>query len=167
MGRESTIQGASSVKVWACHEGCYDAAWLKDGGADVEGTNSVLNALPWYTEYKKNASLRALTKQIGGADKLNSYGMNAWVSALLFEDAVNKAVAGGATLTRQSLLDALKAEHRFTAQGIVGPTDVGCRVPSRCIVVAQVKGGKWVRAFPTKPGTFNCDPKNLAVVKMD
>jgi hypothetical protein len=80
---------------------------------------------------------------------------------------VNKAVANGGTLTRQSLLDALKNEHRFTAQGIVGPTDVGGRVPSPCVVVAQVKGGKWVRAFPSKPGTFNCDKKNLAVIKMD
>jgi ABC-type branched-subunit amino acid transport system substrate-binding protein len=167
MRRESTIQGVSTVKVWACHEGCYDAAWLKDGGADVEGTNSSLNVLPFYTEYKSNASLKALAKQIGGPDKLNSYGMNAWVSALLLEDAVNKAVANGGTLSRQSLLTALKDEHKFTAKGIVGPTDVGARIPSPCVVVAQVKSGKWVRAFPSKPGTFNCDKKNLAVIKMD
>jgi ABC-type branched-subunit amino acid transport system substrate-binding protein len=167
MRREATIQGVNSVKVWACHEGCYDATWLKNGGADVEGTNSVLNALPWYTEYKLNPSLRALVKQIGGAEKLNSYGMNAWVSALLFQDAAGKAVANGGSLSRQSLLEALKNEHKFTAQGIVGPTDVGNRVPPPCIVVAQVKNGKWVRAYPSKAGTFNCDKKNLAVLKMD
>ena len=40
--QEAAIQGVDSVKVWACHQGCYDDAFLETGGADVEGTHSIL-----------------------------------------------------------------------------------------------------------------------------
>ncbi|MDQ1432193.1 MAG: hypothetical protein QOF40_2795 [Actinomycetota bacterium] len=164
--QEANIQGVDSVKVWACHQGCYDAAFLQTGGPDVEGTNSILNTLPFYSEYKSNASLRSFAKQVGGVDKLNSYGMSAWVAALLFQDAAEKAVANGGALTRQSLFDALNNLHKFDAQGIMGPVDVAARVPPACIVVAQVKNGKWARVHPAKPNTFDCSKQNLAEIKV-
>jgi hypothetical protein len=34
-------------------------------------------------------------------------------------------------------------------------------------VILQVKGGKFVRAFPTKAGTFDCSPKNYKTYKLD
>ena len=165
--QEAAIQGVDSVKVWACHQGCYDDAFLQTGGADVEGTNSILNTLPFYSDYKSNASLKSFAKQVGGVENLNSYGMSAWVAALLFQDAVEKAVANGGTLTRQSLLDALKDLHKFDAQGIMGPVDIAARIPPTCIVVAQVKNGKWVRVHPTKPNTLDCNKQNLTDITVD
>jgi ABC-type branched-subunit amino acid transport system substrate-binding protein len=162
--QEAAIQGVDSVKVWACHQGCYDEAFLESGGADVDGTHSLINTLPFYSEYKANASLKSFAKQVGGVDKLNSYGVSAWVAALLFQDAVEKAVADGGTLTRQSLFDALETEHDFDAQGIMGPVDVAGRIPPKCIVVAQVKDGKWARVHPTKPNTFDCSKQNLTEI---
>jgi len=164
--QEANIQGVTSVKVWACHVGCYDTAFLQTGGKDVEGTNSILTTLPFYSEYKVNPSLTSFAKQAGGVDKLNSYGMSAWVAALLFQDAAEKAVKGG-TLTRQSLLAAMKGEHAFDAQKIMGPVDVAARVPPKCIVIAQVKNGKWARVHPTKPITFDCSSKNLTDITVN
>jgi hypothetical protein len=76
-------------------------------------------------------------------------------------------MASGATLNRASLLAALRAEHAFTAQGILGPTDVGGHQQPRCIVIATVKNGQWVRTNPSKVGTFDCNPKNLTQIKLD
>ena len=63
------LQGLDSVKVWACNQGCYDNSLIEQGGADVEGTYSVLTTLPFFTEYKSNSSLRSLVQQVGGVDK--------------------------------------------------------------------------------------------------
>ena len=164
---EATLQGVTSVKVWACNQGCYDSNFLEQGGADVEGTQSVLTVLPFYSEYKVNPELKKLVAAAGGVDKVNSSAVASWTAALLFQDAATKAVANGGTLTRQSLLDALAQEHSFDAQGIMGPTDIGKKIQPGCIVMTQVKNGKWVRTYPTKPGTFDCNKKNLVKVKMD
>ncbi len=165
--REANLQGVNTVKVWACHQGCYDQAFLEQGGADVEGTHSSLLNLPFYTDYKANPALRSLAKEVGGVDKLNSYGVSALISALLFEDAAEKAVANGGTLTRRSLFDALKAEHSFDAQGVIGPVDIGNHATPHCTVMAVVKNGKWVREFPKKPGTFDCSKNNIVEITMD
>jgi hypothetical protein len=89
------------------------------------------------------------------------------VGALMFQEAAEKAVADGGTLSRQSLLDALKTMTSFDAQGIIGPTDIANKKSPPCIVMAQVKDGKWVRAHPSKAGKFDCSEKNLMNVQVD
>ena len=165
--REAIAQGVNSVKVWACNQGCYDAQFLAQGGSAVDATYTILTTLPFYSEYNSNASLKTLVHQIGGVDKLNGNGVEAWLAALLFQDATQRALANGGTLTRASLLAALKTEHSFTGQGILGPTDIGNKQQPHCIVMAQVKNGKWVRAYPSKVGSFDCNPKNLVQLKLD
>ena len=34
--KEATLQGVTSVKVWACNQACYDNLLIEQGGADVE-----------------------------------------------------------------------------------------------------------------------------------
>ena len=69
----------------------------------------------------------------------------------------NVAKADGVNgLTRARFLDEAAKIHDFTADGMLGPTDVGARKISPCGVVLQIKGGKFVRVSPTKKGTFDC-----------
>ena len=75
---------------------------------------------------------------------------------------MNKAAANGGTLNRQTLFAALKDEHSFNADGIVGPTDVGNRAPSTCEVLVQLQNGVWNRVDPVTPGTFDCNAANIA-----
>ena len=142
------LQGLDSVKVWACNQGCYDNSLIEQGGADVEGTYSVLTTLPFFTEYKSNSSLRSLVQQVGGVDKTFSNAVSSCVAALLFQDAAGKAVAEWRHTNPPVAPRRLKNEHAFDAQGTTGPTDAGNRVPPTCIVMAQVKNGKWTRAYP-------------------
>jgi ABC-type branched-subunit amino acid transport system substrate-binding protein len=165
--REAQLQGVASVKVWACNEGCYDSSFLSQGGSAVNGTYAPINNLPFYTEYKSNASLAALAKAIGGVNNLDNNALQAYVAALLFQDAVTKATGGGGTLNRQTLFTAIRDEHSFTADGIIGPTDIGDHALSACIVLTQVVNGQWQRVYPAKPGTFDCNPANISQIKMN
>ena len=165
--REAKLQGVNTVKVWACDSGCYDQSFIAQGGSIVNGTYANLNNLPFYTDYQSNPALSGLVKQLGGVSNLNNNALDAYETALLFQDAVQKAVANGGTLDRQTLFAALKNEHAFNADGIIGTTDIGNHVPSPCVVVAQVQNGQWARAYPSKPGTFDCSSSNLATIEMN
>ena len=165
--REAKLQGVSSVKIWACNSGCYDSSFYQQGGAVVNGTYAQLDDLPFYTEYQDNPALAALVKQMGGTTNLNNNAVLAYVMALLFQDAVQKATANGGTLDRQTLFTALSNEHSFDADGIIGPTNVGGHQLSSCDVITQLVNGQWQRVYPTKPGTFDCNSGNTKTIKLN
>ena len=164
--RAAKLQGASSIKVWGCDSGCYDNSFVQQGGSIVNGTYAQLNNLPFYTDYQANPALAALVKQVGGVANINNNAIDAYIMALLFQDAVTKAVANGGTLDRATLFAALKNEHSFDAGGIIGPTDIGAHLPGACDVIAQVVNGQWQRVYPSKPDTFDCNSANLVTIKM-
>jgi hypothetical protein len=70
-------------------------------------------------------------------------------------------------LTRAAVLQTAKTIHNFTADGMLGATDVGRRAPTPCYVLLQVQHGKFARVWPKKVGTFDCNPKNLYNIKLD
>jgi len=167
MRREAQLQGVNSqVKVWYCNSGCYDPSFFKQGGATVNGTYAMLLDLPYLSDYKSNPALNKLVTDLGGTDNFNNNAMGSYIEALLFQDAVDKVVAGGQPLNRASLFTALQGEHSFDAQGIIGPTDVGNHQAPTCEVMVQLQNGVWNRVSPTAPGTFDCSPANHATIKM-
>ena len=165
--KEAALQGVTTVKVWACNQACYNKLIIEQGGADVDDTQIVMTMLPFYSEYKQNPTLKKLVAAVGGIDNVDFNSVSAWLGALLFQDAATKAVANGGTLTRQSLFDALKQENAFDAEGITGPVDYGNRGAPGCIVMTQIKDGKFVRTYPKKPGTFDCNKKNLVDLELN
>ena len=80
--KEATIQGVTSVKVWACSQACYSQPFVDQGGSDVENTQSVITTLPFYTEYKSNPTLKKLVAAVGGIDKVDSNAVASWLGAL-------------------------------------------------------------------------------------
>ncbi len=165
--KEAQLQGVNTVKVWACNSGCYDNNFIKQGGATVNGMYSGLNYLPFYSDYTANPTLDALVNAVGGVDNVNGNAIDSYVDALLFQDAVTKAVANGGTLTRETFFAAMNKETSFNADGIIGPTDVATHAATPCVVIAQVQNGQWKRVYPAKPGTFDCGSANIATLKMN
>ena len=81
---------------------------------------------------------------------------------------MNKAVANGGTLTRQSLFNVLRTqETSFNADGIVGTTDISTHSPSDCFAMARVVNGQWQRVYPSQPLSFDCNPSNLVQIKLN
>jgi len=164
--REAQLQGDNQVKVWLCTSGCYANYFLTTGGAAVDGTYQTMNTIPFFTEYQQNAQLAALVNNLGGINNLDSNALASYVEALLFQDAVTKAVANGGQLTRASLFKALRTqETSFNADGITGTTNVSSHQGSPCFMLTQVKNGQWQRVYPAKAGTFDCTAANLVTVK--
>jgi len=166
--KEAQLQGLNNtVKIWACNSGCYDQSFLQQGGSAVDGEYALLTYLPFYTDYTSNPTLKALVSAVGGINNINGNALESYIDALLFQDAVGKAVANGGTLNRQALFDALNKETSFTADGIIGATNIAARTLSPCAVIAQVQNGQWQRVYPSKPDTFDCSPANLVTIKMN
>ena len=170
--KESKVQGVNTVKVWDCALQCYDAKFLSEGGADVEGQYASLFFVP-FEEAKQNKSVDAFLKAIGGKSKADGFSAQAWTAGLFFRDVVNNVVKadGNNGLTRARFIEEAKKIHDFTAavdgQGMLGPTDVGGHKLNGCFVLTQVKNGKYVRVFPKAKGTLNCDSKNATTVQLD
>jgi ABC-type branched-subunit amino acid transport system substrate-binding protein len=165
--KEAQLQGVSSVKVWECNSGCYDPTFYQQGGATVNGTYASLDELPYLSDYKTNPNLDKLITDLGGLNNFNNNALGSYVMALLFQDAVQKVVASGQTLDRQSLFSVLNSnETAFTANGIIGSTNISGRVQSSCSVLVQLQNGVWNRVDPAAPGTFDCNSANVATIKM-
>ncbi len=165
--REAKLQGVNTVKVWACDTGCYDSSFIQEGGADADGEYASTNYLPFYTDSQANPQLKALISFMGGINNINGEAIESYVMALLFQDAVVKATANGGTLDRQTLFAALNKETAFDADGIIGTTDIAAHEPSPCDAISQVVNGQWKRVYPATPGTFDCNPANIANLKLN
>ena len=91
------------------------------------------------SDYTANPALDKLVTEVGGTKNLDNNAVNSFVSALLFQDAVEKATANGGTLDRQTLFNALNNdESSFDAEGIIGPVNIGARASSDCSVLVQL-----------------------------
>ncbi len=168
MRKEATAQGLTGVKIWGCSIACYTKAFLAQGGADVEGTYVAMGFLP-FEEGSYNAEDQAYVNAIG-VSKADSFGANGWQAAVAFQTAVDSVVKqdGPNGLTRANLFQALRDITNFTANGWLGSKSLqGTDAISPCFLVMQVQGGKFVRVYPTKPGTMDCNPANLATVTVD
>jgi hypothetical protein len=162
--REAKVQGVTTVKVWDCTLACYDRRFLSEGGSDVEGEFITIQFVP-FEEAKQNKSVKNFLDNVGGMEKADGFGAQAWTAALFFRDVVNNVAKanGNNDLTRARFLEEAAKVHDFTADGMLGPTDVGGRKVSSCFVTLQVKGGKFVRVHPAKKGTLDCDIKPRSI----
>src|SRR6266536_818318 len=151
--KEATVQGVSSVKVWDCTLQCYDRRLFSEGGQDVEGEYVSTFFIP-LEEAKQNKSVNNYLKNTGGIEKADGFGAQAWAAGLFFRDVVNAVVKadGNNGLTRARFLEEAAKIHDFTADGMLGPTDVGGHKLNGCFVMSQVKGGKFTRVYPKKKG---------------
>jgi len=166
MRSEAQAQGLTGVKVWACSLACYTANELSQGGSIVNGTFLWMQYLP-FEEASLNAQDQAYVSSVAKPD---SFGAQAWMAGLAFTQAVDSIVKsqGPNAITRASLFTALRSIHNFDAGGWAGPKDLqGSNAFSDCMVILQIQNGKFVRVFPTQPGTLSCDPANVETFTLD
>ena len=164
--KEAQLQGLTDPKIiWQCTLACYYDKSFIDAGDAVDREYMALGFLP-FAETGANKMTANFVKYVG-KDKLSGFASWGFTTGLLFQQAAN-AVAqkdGNNGLTRASLMAELKNIHDFNGQGMVATTDIGNKVPSNCFMLEQFKGGKFVRTYPTKQGTFDCKASNIYTFK--
>lgn len=99
-----------------------------------------------------DAYLTWLNKVHPGA-KPDLFGAYAWANAMLYTEA--RKAAGGANATGEQVVKALIATKKFDADGLISESDPGDQKAATCYLVAQIKGGKYVRMFPDTG--YSCD----------
>lgn len=163
--QEAVLQGLDDPKMqWICIS-CYDKTLPAADSAD--GTYEPLGILP-FEEAKYNKNLAALVKLVGNG-KLDQFSIYGFAATLLFKQAVEDSVAKGGTnaVTRADVLGAAKGITNFDAGGMIGVNNIAERKTGPCFLVMRVKNKKWVRVYPSKPGTFDCNPKNETSLQLD
>jgi len=83
-------------------------------------------------------------------DLFTLYG---WSSAALFVQALQ---AAGNTPTRGKVLAALSRINKFSASGLLAPSNPAKKIPANCVVFAQIKNGNFVRSGPTSKSNLDC-----------
>ena len=163
--KEAKLQGVNTVKVWDCSLQCYDKDIL--AAPETEGLYVWTLFLP-LDETKNNKMLANYVKYMG-ADKADGFGAQGWASGILLRDAVNQVIeeSGNKNVTRAAVLKATDGITEFDADGMIAQSNPGEGIPSNCYALSQVKGGKFVRVFPKKKGTFQCEANNAYEIKLD
>ncbi|TML62742.1 MAG: hypothetical protein E6G17_07860 [Actinobacteria bacterium] len=83
-----------------------------------------------------------------------------WTAARLFVQAlIESGKSTGGKITRPGVIAALKGIKNFDSNGLLAPDDPADKTPPHCYVMAQVKGGKFVRVDPASG--FRCDGSYL------
>jgi ABC-type branched-subunit amino acid transport system substrate-binding protein len=134
----------------------YDPQFISQSQGGSEGASiDIQTAL--YQGQDSNVPEVALFNQwlqkVGG--KPDFFAAMGWASARLMVQALQQTPGGKPT--RQAVMSTLKGIHKFDSNGLLAPADPAGKVPPTCWVLADVKGGKFVRD-PATPSGFRCDP---------
>jgi len=161
---EAAAQGVEA-EIWACTIACYTHSIFEAGGDVIDGTYVTIFSVP-FEEADTNEELEAYVSSVGSPA---AFGLNAWASGVMFEDAVNTLVeANGVNgITRQSLLDQLSTVTAFDAHGMIGVTNPAEKESGPCFVILQIQDGAFVRVHPAERGTLDCENANIQTLTLD
>ncbi len=163
-----------SFEFISCGQPCYNPDWVQEAGPLGQGISIWLPHLPIEEAELNDELLRYLffMNLTHGTDaKPTAAGIAAWSSALLFEEAVSRAVGTGSaayrpeSLTRQSVIEAANSITFWDAAGLHGISNPAEGIPSPCFVIMTLNDGLWERTSPQRPGELNCEDENLAVLE--
>ncbi len=163
MRREAAAQGLDNVKIWACSLACYTdkfkAAVRRRAG------HLRLDAVPALRGQGLQPGARQLPGHVGTPD---SFGAQAWMAAVLFQDAVNQIVEsdGPNAITRAKMLEVLNGITEFDANGWMGPKNPKGGF-SDCQVILQMGTNGFERVQPTEKGQLDCNPDYITTVNLD
>lgn len=160
---------AVDIPIVNCGQSCYSRSWVETAGVLGDGVSVWLATHP-LEEGDLSTELNRYIFFLGGAHPgaaPTATGVNAWASALLFEEAVRIAVGEDtpdydpASLTRAGVLGAARNITSWDARGLHGVANPAERIPSSCFVLMTLTDGVWERTFPERRGEFDCAPENL------
>ena len=148
-----------------CSTDCYSQSWVELAG-ELETNIWVSIGLLPFEEPGDNVELVRyvlfLREEVDEEAELELIGLSSWASALLFEEAVNRAMfASGGGLTRELVIEAAGTITEWDARGLHGPTNPAEGIPSPCFMLVSPTPSGWIRRHPTTQGTLDCDPDNL------
>ena len=148
-----------------CSADCYSQSWaaeVAELGSDLWVS---IGMLP-FEEPGDNVELVRyvlfLREEVDEEAEVDLIGLSSWASALLFEEAVNRAMfTSGGGLTRELVIESARTITEWDGRGLHGPTNPAEGIPSPCFMLVSPTPSGWIRRHPATQGTMDCDPDNL------
>lgn len=167
-GARSQDAGAASADgptFILCSAECYSQSWaaeVAELGSDLWVS---IGMLP-FEEPGDNVELVRyvlfLRETVDAEAEVDLIGLSSWASALLFEEAVNRAMfTSGGGLSRELVIEAARTITAWDGRGLHGLTNPAEGIPSACFILVSPTPSGWIRRHPATPGTMDCDPDNL------
>jgi ABC-type branched-subunit amino acid transport system substrate-binding protein len=147
--RQAMEQQGYTPKVYMRDPTDYNPDYVESGGSAVDGTVVFTNFTPFEeaSTNKETALYLSWLQQVRPGADPTFFGVFAWSAARLF---VEKATELGGKLDRASLVQAVKATDKWTANGLHSPQRVGSKHVGDCWRFIQLKDGKWSPLGGTK-----------------
>ena len=132
----------------------------KAGGASVVDGDWIGQAQALYLgqdakAVPADAQFLKYVKQVNPGWTPDLFTLFGWASAQLFVQALQ---AAGKDPTRGSVEAQLAKVTKYTASGLLAPTNPAKKLPSNCFVMMHIENGKFVRTLPSSSG-FTCKSK--------
>ncbi len=162
---ENVLDAAKQIEfapIWMATSSLYDenfSNWNQSGNADGVFFANVYTPLEDTRPGSANADYIDIVTADGG--DISYTGQQAASAFLLWATAASEC---GNDLTRDCVMEKLKAIHEWTAGGLSSPQDPGGNKPGECGLVLQVQGTAYVQWQPETLGEFSCDPSYLVEV---
>ena len=121
-----------------------------------------------FLPFEDKGSNQELDNYLDSVGTPDSFGAQAWMAAVAFQQAVDEIVStdGPNAITREKMLEVLNGFGDFDANGWMGPKSLKGGF-SDCQVVVQLEDGEWVRKLPTEKGELDCNPDYLVTQTLD
>jgi len=148
-----------------CSSDCYSQSWAEQVGDWGQDVWVSIEMLP-FEEPGDNVELVRyvlyLREEVDDSAELDLIGLSSWASALLFEEAVARAMfASGGGLTRDLVIAAAGTITEWDGRGLHGFTNPAEGIPSPCYILVSPTPSGWIRRHPATAGTMDCEPGNL------
>ena len=148
-----------------CSADCYSQGWAAEV-AEVGSDLWVSIGMFPFEEPGDNVELVRyvlfLREEVDEEAEVDLIGLSSWASALLFEEAVNRAMfTSGGGLTRELVINAARTITEWDGRGLHGPTNPAEGIPSSCFMLVSPTPSGWIRRHPATQGTMDCDADNL------
>ena len=127
----------------------YDPRYVESGADAVEGTKIFIN-IAMFEEAQSNKEMQlyqAWLQQVKPNATPTFFGVFSWSAARLF---VERSIALGGKLNRESLVQSVKQVDNWTSNGLHSPQHVGSKQTGDCWRWITLKSGKWVPEGSTK-----------------
>ena len=128
-------------KVYLQDATIYDERFVEESGDTADGS-FVYTTTQLYDDVaiKEMALYRAWLEQVKPGAEPTTFGLFSWSATRLF---VEKAIALGGKLNRASMVEAVRGERSWDANGLHTAMNVGGKTTYRCVDVVQLSGGAW------------------------
>ncbi|MEM7092531.1 MAG: ABC transporter substrate-binding protein [Actinomycetota bacterium] len=153
-----------------CEGSCYSEDFIRQGGDAVEGVYTWIPYVPFGgpNESPELIGYQYWLDQTAPDARWSAVGVQAWMAALLFEEAFNTLLeVEPEQPTRERLIDAARSIDGFeaggllTADGLYSSVNVGERQASPCFALVVVRNGRWEQVHPPTSRPLDCSSDNL------